>query len=141
MIYFCTIVIIDIPKLNPIKLEFSDSLVLFCWMLFLLFWHDKLLWFIKIQHKCSNLLHKCFCKTVPCSLQYALICLNISLRICRTVTTPTAGARNKGGNFIGQLCISIIPHCAYYIQLVTNCPMSKVAPLIRLLPLSLGSSG
>jgi len=27
----------------------------------------------------------------------------ISLRISQTGTTQTAGARNKGGNFIGQL--------------------------------------
>ena len=34
----------------------------------------------------------------------------ISLRISQTGTTQTAGARNKGGNFIGQLCISVVPH-------------------------------
>jgi len=27
-----------------------------------------------------------------------------------TGTTQTAGARNKGDNFIGQLCISVVPH-------------------------------
>ena len=27
----------------------------------------------------------------------------------QTGTTQTAGARNKGGNFIGQLCISVVP--------------------------------
>ena len=37
--------------------------------------------------------------------------LPISLRISQTGTTQTAGARNKGGNFIGQLCISVVPHC------------------------------
>jgi len=34
----------------------------------------------------------------------------ISLRIRQTGTTQTAGARDKGGNFIGQLCISVVPH-------------------------------
>ena len=29
--------------------------------------------------------------------------------ISQTGTTQTAGARNKGGNFIGQLCISVVP--------------------------------
>ena len=33
----------------------------------------------------------------------------ISLCISQTGTTQTAGARDKGGNFIGQLCISIVP--------------------------------
>ena len=28
----------------------------------------------------------------------------------QTGTTQTAGARNKGGNFIGQLCISVDHH-------------------------------
>ena len=34
----------------------------------------------------------------------------ISLCMSQTVTTQTAGARNKGGNFIGQLCISVVSH-------------------------------
>ena len=34
----------------------------------------------------------------------------MSLRISQTGTTQTAGARNKGGNFIGQLCILVVPH-------------------------------
>ena len=34
----------------------------------------------------------------------------ISLCISHTGTSKTAGARNKGGNFIGQLCISVVPH-------------------------------
>ena len=34
----------------------------------------------------------------------------ISLRLSKTGTTQTAGARNKGGNFIGQLVISVVPH-------------------------------
>ena len=29
------------------------------------------------------------------------------MRISQTGTTQTAGARNKGGNFTGQLCISV----------------------------------
>jgi len=35
---------------------------------------------------------------------------HISLRISQTGTTQTAGAQNKGGNFIGQLGISVVPH-------------------------------
>ena len=31
-------------------------------------------------------------------------------RISQTGTTQTAGVQNKGGNFIGQLCISVVPH-------------------------------
>jgi len=34
----------------------------------------------------------------------------ISLRLSQTGTTQTAGARNKGGNCIGQLCTSVVPH-------------------------------
>ena len=34
----------------------------------------------------------------------------------QTGTTQTAGARNKGGNFIGQLCISVVRHCACFYQ-------------------------
>ena len=34
----------------------------------------------------------------------------ISLHISQTGTTQTAGVRNKGGDFIGQLCISVVPH-------------------------------
>ena len=37
-----------------------------------------------------------------------------SLRISQTGTTQTAGARNKGGNFIGQLCISVVPYCTFW---------------------------
>jgi len=35
-----------------------------------------------------------------------------SIRIA-SGTTQTAGARNKGGNFIGQLCISVVPRCNF----------------------------
>jgi len=35
----------------------------------------------------------------------------ISLCKSQTGTTQTAGARNKGGKFIGQLCISVVPQC------------------------------
>ena len=38
----------------------------------------------------------------------------ISLCISQTGTTQTAGARNKGGNFIGQLCISVVPYCTFW---------------------------
>ena len=43
-------------------------------------------------------------------LEYKWHCSRISLRLSKTGTTQTAGARNKGGNFIGQLVISVVPH-------------------------------
>ena len=44
------------------------------------------------------------------SIRIAINHSRISLCISQTGTTQTAGARNKGGNFIGQLCISVVPH-------------------------------
>ena len=53
----------------------------------------------------------------------------ISLRISQTGTTQTAGARNKGGNFIGQLCISVVPHYMlnnlYMYTLIRNIKSDK----------------
>ena len=56
-------------------------------------------------------------------------CCNFSIRIAykwhhshlrpcisQTGTTQTTNARDKGGNFIGQLCISVVPHWNAYIN-------------------------
>ena len=43
-------------------------------------------------------------------LEYKWHYSRIRLRISQTGTTQTAGARKKGGNFIGQLVISVVPH-------------------------------
>ena len=52
------------------------------------------------------------------TLLYSIFCT-----IMLTGTTQTAGAQDKGGNFIGQLCISVVPHwiiCSHY-QIVRDC--------------------
>ena len=56
---------------------------------------------------------KYFCCTISIRIAYKWHHSRISLCISKTGTTQTAGARNKGGNFIGQLCISVVPHCNY----------------------------
>ena len=54
---------------------------------------------------------KYFCCNSSIRIAYKWHHSRISLRISQTWTTQTAGARNKGGNIIGQLCISVVPHC------------------------------
>jgi len=53
---------------------------------------------------------KYFCCNSSIRIAYKWHHSHISLCISQTGTTQTAGARNKGGNFIGQLCISVVPH-------------------------------
>ena len=56
---------------------------------------------------------KYFCCNSSIRIAFKCHHSRISLCISQTGTTQTAGAWNKGGNFIGQLCISVVPH---YIQ-------------------------
>ena len=53
---------------------------------------------------------KLFCCNISIRIAYKWHHSRISLCISKTGTTQTAGARNTGGNFIGQLCISVVPH-------------------------------
>ena len=53
---------------------------------------------------------KYFCCNISIRIAYKWHHSRISLCISQTGTTQTAGARDKGGNFIGQLCISVVPH-------------------------------
>ena len=51
-----------------------------------------------------------FCCNISIIIGYKWHHSRISLHINQTGTTQTASARNKGGNFIGQLCISVVPY-------------------------------
>ena len=53
---------------------------------------------------------KYFCCNSSIRITYKWHHSHLSLCINQTGTTQTTGARNKGGNFIGQLCISVVPH-------------------------------
>ena len=67
---------------------------------------------------------KVFCCNISIRIAYKWHHSRISLCISQTGTTQTTGARNKGGNFIGQLCISVVPYwkplCIPHSQLIAN---------------------
>ena len=51
-------------------------------------------------------------------ITYKLHHSRISIHICQTGTTQTAGAWSKGGKLIGQLCISLVPHLVLLFRLL-----------------------
>ena len=53
---------------------------------------------------------KYFCSNSSIRIAYKWHHSRISLCISQTGTTQTASARHKGGKFIGQLCMSVVPH-------------------------------
>ena len=78
-------------------------------------WGYCLRWYEQQQEQMIEMYWKNVLKGFYCNIStriaYKWHHSHISLCICQTGTTQTVVARNKGGNFIGQLCISVVPHC------------------------------
>jgi len=69
---------------------------------------------IQQQEQIIEMYLKLFCCNISIRIAYKWHHSRISLCISQTGTSQTAGARNKGGNFIGQLCISVVPYCTFW---------------------------
>ena len=73
-------------------------------------WHNCLNEYLQEQEQIIEMYWNNFCWNISLRIGYKWHHSRINLRISQTGTTQTAGARNKGGNFIGQLCLSVVPH-------------------------------